>query len=188
MKGIGGHQSHRMIKDEWLTPPEVIQALGPFDLDPCSPEVRPWDTAHNHYTKSQDGLSLPWFGFVWCNPPYGQEAWRWLDKLAAHRSGIGLIFARTETDGFRRTVWDKADAILFLHGRLTFHHVDGSKASANGGAPSALIAYGPEAVKRLSETSLPGSFVSGWKYSPEPKKMGLRCDNGEILKSLILTI
>lgn len=23
--------------DEWLTPPEIVEALGPFDLDPCSP-------------------------------------------------------------------------------------------------------------------------------------------------------
>ncbi len=24
-------------KEEWLTPPEIIQALGTFDLDPCAP-------------------------------------------------------------------------------------------------------------------------------------------------------
>ena len=30
---------------EWLTPPYVLDALGEFDLDPCSPVVRPWDTA-----------------------------------------------------------------------------------------------------------------------------------------------
>jgi hypothetical protein len=32
--GIGGHQSAKMINDEWITPPEIIKALGPFDL--CS--------------------------------------------------------------------------------------------------------------------------------------------------------
>jgi hypothetical protein len=37
-------------KDEWLTPPEIIKSLGEFDLDPCSPINRPWDTAKNHYT------------------------------------------------------------------------------------------------------------------------------------------
>ena len=35
--------------DEWLTPPEIIRALGPFDLDPCAPVNRPWDTANDHY-------------------------------------------------------------------------------------------------------------------------------------------
>ena len=28
-------------KDEWLTPLEIIRALGEFDLDPCSPVRRP---------------------------------------------------------------------------------------------------------------------------------------------------
>lgn len=39
-KGMGSHQSAAMLKDEWLTPPEIIQALGgpeSFDLDPCAP-------------------------------------------------------------------------------------------------------------------------------------------------------
>jgi len=28
-------------KDEWLTPPYIIKALGEFDLDPCAPINRP---------------------------------------------------------------------------------------------------------------------------------------------------
>lgn len=34
-------------KEDWLTPPEIIQKLGEFDLDPCVPDNRPWDTARN---------------------------------------------------------------------------------------------------------------------------------------------
>ena len=56
-------------KDEWLTPPELVSALGKFDLDPCSPINRPWDTAKKHYTILDDGLTQPWDGKVWCNPP-----------------------------------------------------------------------------------------------------------------------
>ena len=55
--------------DEWLTPPDIIRALGPFDLDPCSPGVRPWDMATKHYTVADDGLYRPWVGRVWLNPP-----------------------------------------------------------------------------------------------------------------------
>ena len=54
---IGSHQSANMKTDEWLTPPEIIKALGPFDLDPCSPINRPWDTARKHYTIENNGLS-----------------------------------------------------------------------------------------------------------------------------------
>ena len=71
---LSGHQSAKMKNDEWLTPPEILRALGPFDLDPCAPIARPWETAATHYTAEDDGLSKPWAGRVWCNPPFGREA------------------------------------------------------------------------------------------------------------------
>lgn len=46
---MSGHQSARMKNDEWLTPPEILRALGAFDLDPCAPVVRPWETAAQHF-------------------------------------------------------------------------------------------------------------------------------------------
>lgn len=157
--GMGGHQSARMKKDEWLTPPEIIEALGPFDLDPCAPVVRPWDTAKIHYTINDDGLQKEWRGRVWCNPPYGLRASQWLSRMAQHGNGIALIFARTETDMFFREVWEKANGVLFLRGRLYFHHIDGSRASANAGAPSCLVAYGMENVWILHQSKLPGHLI-----------------------------
>jgi len=155
---MGGHQSARMDKDEWLTPREVIDALGPFDLDPCAPVARPWPTAAKHYTVADNGLLQPWHGRVWLNPPYGQDTGLWLDRLVLHGNGIALIFARTETDMFFRCVWEAADAILFLRGRLFFHHVSGERAAHNSGAPSCLIAYGGKNVDRL-RISIPGHFL-----------------------------
>ena len=71
-------------KDEWLTPPELIKALGKFDLDPCSPIKRPWNTAKHHYNINDNGLLMPWEGRVFCNPPYGNQAVKWLEKCALH--------------------------------------------------------------------------------------------------------
>lgn len=51
-------------KDEWLTPPEIIRALGSFDLDPCAPVKRPWEMAANHFTVLDNGLNKPWQGRV----------------------------------------------------------------------------------------------------------------------------
>lgn len=158
--GMGGHQSARMLKDEWLTPPEILQSLGTFDLDPCSPIARPWPTAANHYTIMDDGLSRPWHGRVWLNPPYGKDTSRWLARLADHGNGVALIFARTETEMFFEQVWSKAQAILFLRGRLHFHHVDGRRAEANSGAPSVLIAYGQDNVRALQASGLAGKLVT----------------------------
>ncbi len=147
--------------DEWLTPPHITDALGPFDLDPAAPVVRPWDTAHQHYTVEDDGLRQHWQGFVWLNPPYAH--WTiWLNRLARHGDGIALIFARTETRDFHTAVWQRAEGLLFLQGRLTFHGVDGRRAVANSGAPSVLVAYGARAADRLAVSGLPGALVTAW--------------------------
>jgi hypothetical protein len=50
---------------------------------------------------------------------------------------------------FFSEVWAKADAVLFLRGRLHFHYVDGTRAAANAGAPSVFVAYGSWAVQQL---------------------------------------
>ena len=148
-----------MDTDAWLTPPAIIAALAPFDLDPCSPTERPWPTAKRHLTVTDDGLTHPWDGTVWLNPPYGTQAAAWLCRLADHGNGIALVFARTETVMFFESVWPRANALLFLQGRLTFHRADGTRATANGGAPSVLIAYGTECARRLRSATLSGQYL-----------------------------
>ncbi len=157
---MGGHQSAAMKSDTWLTPPEILRALGEFDLDPCCPIVRPWDTAIEHFDINDDGLAQPWAGRVWLNPPYSREAVKWLRRMADHGNGIALVFARTETSWFFETVWRKASAVLFLEGRIHFHLADGSRAAANAGAPSCLVAYGAMEALRLQECGIAGYFVS----------------------------
>jgi hypothetical protein len=136
--------------DEWLTPKYITDALAPFDLDPCSPVERPWDTASVHWNKYDNGLCREWMGFVWMNPPYGRETSKWLSKLESHGEGIALVFVRTETGSFFKHVWGKASAILFIKGRLSFCYVNGPPAGP-AGAPSCLIAYGNRAVERLEK-------------------------------------
>lgn len=145
-------------KDEWLTPPSLIKALGEFDLDPCSPIVRPWDTAKKHFNVNDNGLMQDWCGRVWCNPPYGNYAESWLEKCAMHGNAICLTFARTETKMFFRCVWDMADAVLFIKGRLKFFHVDGTEGDS-AGAPSVLIAYGKGNVEILRNCKIKGKFI-----------------------------
>jgi hypothetical protein len=146
-------------RDEWLTPKFITDALGPFDLDPCSPAgQRPWDIANHHLSVLEDGLTTPWFGRVWCNPPYGKETFKWLAKLADHGDGIALIFARTETNGFFAQIWDKADAIFFFKGRLKFCRIDGTPADA-AAAPSCLVAYGRSNVEMLRNCGFAGKLV-----------------------------
>ncbi|UYL87762.1 methyltransferase [Gordonia phage Shivanishola] len=161
-RAIGAHENNATGTDTWLTPRHILDALGAFDLDPCAaPAPDRWPTAMNHYTYRDDGLAHTWFGRVWCNPPYSQ-AWRWIERLAEHGNGVALLFARTETEQFNRQVWERADGLLFLRGRLTFHEVDGRRGKGNAGAPSVLVAYGRRNVDALATCGLPGVFVPGW--------------------------
>jgi hypothetical protein len=73
--------------------------------------------------------------------------------------GVALIFARTETKAFFDFVWNRADAILFLKGRLKFHKPDGSQ-GGTAGSPSVLIAYGQENVDALSNCKLDGKLIT----------------------------
>lgn len=141
-------------------PPYVLAALGVFDLDPCAaPSPRPWPTAREHYELPTNGLEKPWQGRVWCNPPYGAEASRWLARLAEHGNGIALVFARTETAMFFEQVWPKAHGVRFLKGRIAFCDRQG-KPAQSAGAPSCLIAYGQNNAEALAMCELPGHFVS----------------------------
>jgi len=145
--------------DRWLTPLPMIEALGVFDLDPCGAPGH--DTAVEVWTPESigDGLSMPWRGRVWLNPPYGRTMADWMRALALHGEGTALIFARTETALFHDWVWPHATAILFLRGRVTFLDPEGVAASANSGAPSVLVAYGNRDAERLAISGLEGHLV-----------------------------
>ena len=74
----------------WLTPPHIIDTLGPFDLDPCCPPKMPWQTATEMVCRPADGLAVDWRGKrVWLNPPYGREAVPFLRKMAIGGTGGG---------------------------------------------------------------------------------------------------
>lgn len=145
-------------KIEWLTPPELVQKLGEFDLDPCSPINAPFLHATNNFTTNDDGLSKDWFGRVYLNPPYGRGMELWMEKLKYHGNGIALIFARTETKCFFEHVWNDADAVLFVKGRIRFYHVTGIQAGTSG-APSVFIAYGKENAELLKKSGIEGRFL-----------------------------
>jgi hypothetical protein len=168
---LSSHQRPEGRSDEWLTPPEILKVLGPFDLDPCAPVERLWDTAASHYTIEDDGLSQPWHGRVWLNPPFNRyQVARWLRRLAQHGSGIALLPARTETAMFYESVWPHACAVLFMKGRPHFHVAKdtvfnikgkppilvraGGRAPLNSGAPICLVAYGGADKKALYDSNL----------------------------------
>ena len=116
---------------EWETPQALFDQLNEefrFTLDPCA-------TAENakcrkYYTKEQDGLLQDWTGeTVYCNPPYGRQMGRWIEKCYEHwlSGGVAvmLIPARTDTKAFHEYIYGKAE-IRFIRGRLRFGNAERS--------------------------------------------------------------
>jgi DNA N-6-adenine-methyltransferase (Dam) len=152
---------------EWYTPPEVFEALGiEFDLDPAAPPGGvPWVPAARHFCRADDGLSQPWRGRVWLNPPYGRDVGRWLERLASHGDGLALVFARTDTDWFHKA-FALATAVCFIKGRLRFVSGDGNIAPSAAGAPSMVLAYGLPCAMTLAAGGLGRTcVVPGGKLS-----------------------
>ena len=110
--------------DMWETPQEFFDKLNQefhFNLDACAlPENA---KCTKYYTPKQDGLSQPWSGVVWCNPPYGREIGSWVRKgfFAAVNGAtvVMLLPARTDTKWFHEYIYGKAE-IRFVKGRLKF--------------------------------------------------------------------
>ena len=146
-------------KNEWLTPPSILQRLGTFDLDPCAPVNRPWDIAAHHYTVEDDGLRLPWHGRVFCNPPYDKALIaQFIQRCAEHRNAVALTFVRTDTKLFQVLIFPRADSILFIKGRVSFCHASGVQGGP-AGAPSCLIAFDRQNTERLEQSGIEGCLV-----------------------------
>lgn len=145
--------------DEWLTPPGLIRSLGPFDLDPCAPTVRPWPTATRHIAPPENGLLMRWDGRVWMNPPFSQNA-RWIGRLAQHGNGIALVPARTDSRWFQEIAWPNAAAALFLRGRQRFYKVDGSIGAFGAAMPLVLFAFGESNRETLLTCGISGLLWS----------------------------
>lgn len=166
MSRINAHHSPRSESVDWLSPPEWIERLGPFDLDPCCPTRMPWRTARRMVTRREDGLACQWKGRVWCNPPYGRPPViePWMQRMAEHGNGIALSFARTETHMWFEYVWPVATAILFVRGRPYFYRRSGRRAVGNSGGPVSLIAYGESNARALERANIEGYFLRPGKF------------------------
>lgn len=160
---LTGHERPINLTDDWLTPRYIIEALGEFDLDPCaSLGEGQMTTAKRMIRLPEDGLEAAWNGRVWLNPPYSRFAiGRWLQRLADHGDGIALVFARSDSKWFQNHVLRRANAILWMSGRIRFLLPDGQPAPNTAGAPSVLAAYGSQNVAAIFGSRIAGIITVG---------------------------
>lgn len=112
--------------DLWETPQDLFNKLNEefhFNLDVCALPENTKCAAY--FTPEIDGLKQPWSGSCWCNPPYGRQIGRWVQKAyQSAKNGatvVMLIPARTDTRWFHDYIYQKERVeIRFLRGRLKF--------------------------------------------------------------------
>jgi hypothetical protein len=132
---VGGVELNKVMfrsqSVEWPTPQKLRDELDAefrFDFDPCP------------IGGEQDGRSTlftSWRGKrVFCNPPYGPEIRKFLERAHEAELAVFLIPARTDTRWFHELVLPLANEIRFIRGRLKFGD---SKNSAP--FPSMLVIY-----------------------------------------------
>ena len=131
-----------MDNDERYTPIEIIDAVGPFDLDPCAP-IDPFNiTAARMINRVQNSLIRAWSGRVWLNPPYSSPLFeQFIDRMIDHNNGVALLPNRFDIQLYQNKILPNISSIFLFSGRVRFYTPDGTlMGSPNWG--SCLCAFG----------------------------------------------
>lgn len=140
--------------DDWYTPAYIFDALDcRFDMDVAAPVDGPRYVPTNRWLSS-DGLTMPWDGFVWMNPPFGHQSTKraWLRRFFEHGNGIALVPDRTSAPWWQEFA-PMADAILFVGGKIKFERPNGTVGESPG-TGTCLFAAGDHAASVLRRSGL----------------------------------
>lgn len=125
------HVSYNSGNNEWYTPWDIVEAardaLGAIDLDPASSDAaNEVVKAASYYTLADDGLTKPWCGRVYMNPPYQTGL---IERFTARlrecfdrnevSEAIVLVNNATETKWFQYLV-ASASMLCLPGGRIRF--------------------------------------------------------------------
>jgi phage N-6-adenine-methyltransferase len=142
---------------DWRTPAWIREFVrkhyGPIKLDPAATPAT--SLGRTHYNRHDGGLTKPWIGRVYCNPPHaralGENVDPWLRKaveeIDAKRAHtvVMLVPSRTDTIVFHDVVIRRAHTVYLIRGRLRFE----SPGVKNGATfPSMLVIFNQ--VRRAS--------------------------------------
>lgn len=148
--------------DERYTPPWLFRALAEsFDLDPASP-VDGGDCvpATRKLTRHDDGLSAPWSGFVWLNPPFS-NATPWAQRFLEH--GQGLWLGPVANAAWFNTLANAAPRLWLMRDFAFTHPTHAGKRSS---MPLALVALGERGAAAIDRAGTALGPAAGVVLAP----------------------
>jgi site-specific DNA-methyltransferase (adenine-specific) len=136
------------LRTDWATPRQLFAMLDRhfrFTLDVCaSVSNLPREGIEYFDPALTNALTRSWVpltaGAVWCNPPYGRQIGRWIEKaFRESRRGtvVMLLPARTDTSWWHE--YCMRGEVVFLQGRLCFDENPRKRAPF----PSAIVVFRP---------------------------------------------
>jgi len=137
--------------DERYTPSWIYDGLGlGFHMDPASPGHGGGDCvpAVMKVTREMDGLTYPWVGRVWLNPPFS-NATPWADKFIAH--GQGVFLGPVANAAWCIRLMSAADVVWFMRDFPFTHPTHAGKRSSMPLFMAAIDRHGEaDAVRSLA--------------------------------------
>ena len=113
--------------DLWETPQDLFDkydAIYHFETDVCA--LLENAKCERFFTPEMDELKQEWTGVCWCNPPYGRQVGKWVEKAVnSFATVVMLLPARTDTKWCHDWCLPYGK-IEFLRGRLKFGGCDNS--------------------------------------------------------------
>jgi hypothetical protein len=159
---------------EWYTPEPYVEAvrevLGDIDLDPASCALANETVrASEYYDIERDGLSRPWHGRVFCNPPYGRQVCALFVAKAVkeYRSGrVEALILLLNGYGFDaawfQPLWD--GLLCFTDHRIRFRSPTRPEGDGGPSFGSVFVYLGPDPDRFARVFSRFGTVVE--RYRP----------------------
>lgn len=129
---MGAYETKGM-SDDWYTPKYIFDALGcDFDLDVSAPPEGPRYVPTKKWL-SEKGENSAWNGFVWMNPPFGNQKNKmtWINRFISHGNGIALMPDRTSAPWWQYLA-KNSDIVLFMSPKVKFERPDGAIGKSPG--------------------------------------------------------
>jgi DNA N-6-adenine-methyltransferase (Dam) len=156
--------------DDWYTPPHIVTCIrealgGTIDLDPASHVMaNEVIRATRFFTRDQNGLTQPWSGRVYLNPPF--SSWPdWVEKVLAEADTVEAMVllgaARTLTAQYFEPLLRRVDAFCIISGRTPFWGIATESDSPTDG--HFLLYLGADVQRFVRAT---GSLGAVWVTPP----------------------